>query len=714
MGHQGCGMACHNSMAERAVMAGLQTAAAEYGRFALESRDITATIERAVDLAAQALDAPMAALVRVVGPGQAQVLCGRGGLRPATGEELDVPAQLTASTTQPQVIRDWRIGDIAQPLSPASRLGGVRSSLTVGVPLERRPCALTVMDTVAGRFRDTEADFVQSVAHLLAAAMARHRIEAAQAAVAAFGGFALQSRTLEATLERAVDLMTQVLDTPFGFLIRAVGSDRFEVLHSRGPLGEAFGGTALVLPELVETLRSTQPVVIGGWPPTGRLAAPQATGVTSLTVGVPLDGELYGLGVTDTDTRQFDDTEADFLQAIAHLVAAAIDRDRIEGRLRATSGELQRALLPAALPVLDGVESQARYVTSGGKRVGGDWYDVLPLPQGGIGLVIGDVQGHDNAAAAVMGQVRNVLRAHVAEGWPPAEIIARVNRFVVAHTDLLVTCCYAELRPEDLIVTCVSAGHPVPLVLETDGRLWELPCGTALLLGVDPDQDYVERTSLLRPGCCLLMVTDGLVDEFEGAIHTGFDTFATAAREVAGQPIQALADRLVAWPAGAAPLRDDAALLAVRLTAATGPDVRDVHRVFVPSPSASLAARRFVADVLAAWDLADLRDSAVLAVSELVTNTVMHTTSSARLTLRRQGPRGVWIGVHDTNDRIPPRRVPATDLTAPEPADGMDLVLAPGGRGLTIVDQLADRWGVTPTVTPGGKTVWLTLTTARS
>src|SRR5512134_440806 len=83
--HQGCGMACHNSTAERTVMAGLQTAAAEYGRFALESRDITATIERAVDLAAQALGAPMAALIRVVGPGQAQVLCGRGGLRPATG-----------------------------------------------------------------------------------------------------------------------------------------------------------------------------------------------------------------------------------------------------------------------------------------------------------------------------------------------------------------------------------------------------------------------------------------------------------------------------------------------------------------------------------------------------------------------------------------------------------------------------------------------------
>jgi serine phosphatase RsbU (regulator of sigma subunit)/anti-sigma regulatory factor (Ser/Thr protein kinase) len=696
------------SSAAKADAAGLQTAAAEYGRFALESRDIAVTIERAVDLVAQALNASTAALIRLVRAGKAEVICGWGGLLQATGTEFELPAPLAPATwtTPPEAVRDWRaFGAMAPP--SASWLAGVRSSLTVGVPLERRPCGLIVMGTAVDQFGDLEVDFVRSVAHLLAAAMARHRVEVAQAAVAAFGEFALRSPTLDATLERAVDVVAEGLDTPFGFLIRAVGNGRVEVLHGRGPLGEAFGGEADASAELAERLRSTQPVVSGAWLPAeglARLPGHQTTSAASLTVGVPLDGEQYRLGVTDTDTRQFGDTEADFLQAIAHLVAAAMNRDRAERRLRDMSGELQRALLPAALPVLDRVESRARYVTSGGDRVGGDWYDVLPLPHGGIGLVMGDVEGHDSAAAAVMGQVRNVLRAHVAEGQTPAEILARVNRFVVAHTDLLVTCCYAELRPEDLTLTCVSAGHPVPMVLDPDGSLRKLPVEPGLLLGVNTDHDYVERTSLLPAGCDLLMATDGLIDEFKGAIHVGFDAFAAVARAVAGQPIEVLADRLVARPEGAAPLRDDAALLVVRLTGGGGTDASAVHRRFAPSPSASPAARRFVADVLAGWDLADLRDSATLATSELVTNAVMHTTSSARLTLRRQGRAGVWIGVHDTNDRIPVRRVSQVMDTA-DP----DRILAPGGRGLAIIEQIADRWGISPTPETGGKTVWLVL-----
>jgi hypothetical protein len=121
-----------------------------------------------VDLVARALDAPAAALIRVVGAGQAEVVHGWGALHRATGPQVDLPAPLatTAWATQPQVIRDWRAGGVVPP-SPAPGLADVRSSLTVGVPLERRPCALTVLDPAVGRFGDLEVDFVQSVAHLL-------------------------------------------------------------------------------------------------------------------------------------------------------------------------------------------------------------------------------------------------------------------------------------------------------------------------------------------------------------------------------------------------------------------------------------------------------------------------------------------------------------------------------------------------------------------
>jgi serine phosphatase RsbU (regulator of sigma subunit)/anti-sigma regulatory factor (Ser/Thr protein kinase) len=725
----------------------LQVAATRFGQYALECRDIMITIRQALGVVSRMLGVPVVMLVRPADGDRAEVIEATGAGREA-GEELIFPAALLTVAEEAGgrlVIGDWLAG-ARLPQPPASRRLGVRSSLLVILPHAGRPCVLLTEDYSPRVFRNAELDAVTAVAGLLAAAVARHRQETAHAAVAAFGQFALESRSAAAILQRAVDLATEILDAPIGFVARipgpaaataviagpeavaaaaaggvlAAGPAHAEVLYGRGPLDEPFDGELEVPPHLLDALRAPGPLLTDWpWPVTG--GGPGAPGLRrgtpGISVGVPAAGRFYRLGVAGTEAGRFPAPEADALQSIARLMAVALERDRADALLRATSKDLQRALLPAALPSVEGLEAVARYVPAGhgeagenstgaaagpgsrGRdRVGGDWYDVLPLPQGGVGLVMGDVEGHDGGAAAVMGQVRNVLRAYAAEGHPPAEVLTRVNRFVAAHTELLVTCCYAELHPQDLTVSCVTAGHPVPWALDRDGTGWSLPAKPFLPLGVDPEENYREHTSVLSPGCCLLLVTDGLVGE-AGAIHPGDAAFRARAGALAREPLECLADALVALPPGGPGPRDDAALLAVRLISGTSPgtapDREAVQRVFTPSPSATPAARRFVADLLTRWGMASLADGAALAVSELVTNAVMHTTSSVRLTLRRW-PAGIWIGVHDTSDRLP---------VLPRPGGELE----PGGRGLTIVDRIADCWGVTATPEPGGKTVWLEL-----
>lgn len=322
-------------------------------------------------------------------------------------------------------------------------------------------------------------------------------------ATAAFGRFALESRHIAATVERAVEIVAHTLGAPIGLL------------------------------------------------PTDDISPAR-------------------LGVVETPPRLLRELESKFVAQVAHLLAAALERDRLETGLRTRARDLQHALLPATLPVVAGVESAARYAPAGGEAVGGDWYDLLPLSSGHVALVMGDVEGHDTAAAAIMGQVRNVLRAYAADGHPPEQIMAKINRFVHRHIDRLVTCCYVDLCPDQRSAISVSAGHAGPLLLTRAGGVREVPITGGLLFGVNDEQSYPATFSRLPPGGCLLLVTDGLVDDLPGAVHSSPHAFAAAAAGRAGQSIEALADSLM-WNPSTPPAiqRDDAALLAVRLTTCT-------------------------------------------------------------------------------------------------------------------------------------------------
>jgi GAF domain-containing protein/anti-sigma regulatory factor (Ser/Thr protein kinase) len=677
-----------------------------FGRFALKSSDVDATIERALEFVGEVLAVPMGVLARVIGPDQAEVVRARGVPGLAVGQRVEIPPHLREEYLARRSFArtDRRAGD--PPVPGGVEPAGVRASMSVGLLVEGEPSRLVVLDVEPRQFTPSEQDFLQAVAHLLSAAIDRSRSELAQQTVAAFGRFALQSRDMTATIVRAVEVVAEVLDVPIVMVARPSGPGRYVMVHVHGSMGVAPGTELEVPSDLMAAIEDlTAPLAIDDWQSETRFSpvpAFRAVGVrSSLSVGVPVSRRAWRLVAVDTRPRRFRCFEVDVLQPIGNLLATALERQRAETLVRDSNRQLQQALLPGDLPTLPGITATARYVPAGGDLVGGDWYDVLPLPHGGIGLVMGDVEGHDSTAAAMMGQIRTVLRAYAADGHTPAEILGELNRFVHGHMQRLVTCCYAELHPEQRTITYASAGHPTPLILEPGRELTALPAAPGLILGVNAEQDYGECTRMLPHARLILMVTDGLVDDLPGAIHDALASLAAAAGRNACEPLETLADRLAACPDDGRDQRDDAALLAVELVTAAPPSCEGVHRIFANRPVVTRTARSYVADVLTAWGLPGVRETATLVVSELVTNAIMHTTGPIQVALRRAGPERIRLTVRDESDLpLRPHRRPAVKAAG---------TLEPGGRGLIIVQHVADRWGIDLTPDGVGKAVWVEL-----
>ena len=195
-----------------------------------------------------------------------------------------------------------------------------------------------------------------------------------------------------------------------------------------------------------------------------------------------------------------------------------------EAEQRSAAELLQRSLLPTELPDIPGVALAGRTVPGnlGQQVVGGDWYDVLTLPSGEVCLVVGDVVGHDLPAAALMGQVRNALRAYALEDPSPTTILGRVNRAAcLLDAADLTTCICVVLDPETMTVRWASAGHPPPLALSAAGRGRLLDGEPGPPLGVDPGARYQAYETRLRPGQTLLLYTDGLVERRGATIDDG-------------------------------------------------------------------------------------------------------------------------------------------------------------------------------------------------
>jgi anti-sigma regulatory factor (Ser/Thr protein kinase) len=310
-------------------------------------------------------------------------------------------------------------------------------------------------------------------------------------------------------------------------------------------------------------------------------------------------------------------------------------------------------------------------------------------------VVIGDVAGHSTSAAATMGQIRNAIRAYALEGHSPTGVIGRVNRLVTQlDPTALATCCYLELHLDEGTATGVLAGHPPP-ILRAGEQVTPLDLRIGVPLGASPRVEYVDTTVLLPARSSLLLFTDGLVEDRRYPFEEGM---ADLCRVVAGAPTcdpDALADWVLSadvWPHART---DDVALLAITLEGPEGTGPAAALRHFPGDASSAPSARRFAGDLLAAWGLSAVADTARLLLGEVITNAVQHTVGDVRVGLSFDGER-LRVEVTDSSDRPP-------DLRAAEPE-------AESGRGLFIVQTLADRWGH-ETVEPGGKTVWFELRT---
>ncbi|MFJ8079155.1 SpoIIE family protein phosphatase [Streptomyces sp. NPDC096205] len=403
---------------------------------------------------------------------------------------------------------------------------------------------------------------------------------------------------------------------------------------------------------------------------------------------LPAGNRMAGACLIGWDSpHDFGADERALLTASAGLTGQALMRARAFDAEHELVGMLQRQLLPRRLPKLPGAEAVARYLpTTAGLEVGGDWYDVIPLPDNHVALVIGDVQGHSAAAATLMGQMRTALRAYAAEGHPPDVVVAHANRLLVdLETDLFVTCCYVDVDLEEGSAWSVRAGHLPPVLRHPDGRTEIAEAEGGLPLGVERQADFPMSPLRLQPGTVIALTTDGLVESTEADIDAGMARFAADLTATDPAHLGLVADALL----GNAHRSDDVALLLMRYDGMAVRPLRESWTVW-RVPEAVRHARRFTRRTLRAWGVADQADAVLLIVSELVTNALVHTEGQVRLDLTLINSR-LRIAVADASPRTP---VKPTSI-------GWE---ATGGRGLLLVEAMSAVWGTLPV--SGGKQVW--------
>jgi serine phosphatase RsbU (regulator of sigma subunit)/anti-sigma regulatory factor (Ser/Thr protein kinase) len=407
---------------------------------------------------------------------------------------------------------------------------------------------------------------------------------------------------------------------------------------------------------------------------------------------------IGGLALFYREPREFPAADRELYEALAAIVAQSLQRATLFDREREFATGLQASMLPRDIPRFTGTDIAVRYhAASSGREVGGDWYDVVALPQNRVGLVVGDVQGHDTHAAAVMGQLRIALRAYAAEGHQPSTVLARASRFLAElDTERFATCAYAEMELASGTVRVARAGHLGPLVRHTDGRTgWPhvrggLPLGLATAVDL---HEFPETRLDLVPGETLVFCTDGLVEERGLDITIGMEALSEAVRD-GPDGVEELADHLAGnlWERWGS--QDDVALLILRRD--PDPGSRRAPRmhsyVHQADPEGLADARGALRQTLAGWHMADLADDVELAAGELLVNVLLHTEGGAVLTLEvlPTPARRVRLTVQDRSSVWPNRRNPGEAATS--------------GRGLLMIEALSARWGVEPR--GDGKAVW--------
>ncbi|MFE7775039.1 SpoIIE family protein phosphatase [Streptomyces sp. NPDC057445] len=423
-------------------------------------------------------------------------------------------------------------------------------------------------------------------------------------------------------------------------------------------------------------------------------------GIRSL-ITVPLRARGVVLGMANfwrtRNQPYFDEDDASFAEELAARAAVAIDNARRFTREHAMAVTLQRSLLPRDLPEQDALDVAWRYLPAQA-GVGGDWFDVIPLPGFRVALVVGDVVGHGMHAAATMGRLRTAVLNFSSLDLPPADLLARLDDLVIRidadqkaeeHDGAPVTgatCLYAVYDPVGGRCTLAHAGHlPPALVDPVLGVTFpELPVSPPLGIGGHP---FDETELDLAEDSRLVLFTDGLVEDRRRDVDEGLDLLRAAVAPPGLTPEETCRAVTDAMPLGQS--SDDIALLVARTRrlpadrVAVWDVLQDVSEV---SRLRAEATRK-----LAEWDLQEASFVTELVLSELLTNAVRYGTDPVRVRLLYG--HTLVCEVSDGSSTSPHlRRAATTDE---------------GGRGLFLVAQFAQRWGTR--YVSGGKIIWAEL-----
>jgi integral membrane sensor domain MASE1/anti-sigma regulatory factor (Ser/Thr protein kinase) len=385
---------------------------------------------------------------------------------------------------------------------------------------------------------------------------------------------------------------------------------------------------------------------------------------------------------------------------ITALVLAAVitERRRVEDTVEYIADTLQESLLPTHLPEIPGIQAAAEFRPAGEPHVvGGDFYDLFQGDDGSWAVVVGDVCGKGASAAAVTGLARYTLRAAAMHESRPSRVLDVLNDALLRQRSPseFCTAAFARLEPNGAYAraTVSSGGHPLPLVLRSDGAV-ETIGSHGTLLGVLENPRLSDSTVELRAGDTLVLYTDGLMDAYAPERIVRHADLTAALAALAGRSAPEIAREVARTLLGGGERepRDDIALLVLGIPAPTAAPEKEVVVRLPGQPGAVPSARRAVGELEPGLEHAVFANLRLL-VSELVTNSVRHAhaPASASLELRARVFRDhVRVEVGDDGHGFDPsEQVPNRDTAS--------------GWGLYLVDQLADRWGVANT---HGTNVW--------
>lgn len=407
-------------------------------------------------------------------------------------------------------------------------------------------------------------------------------------------------------------------------------------------------------------------------------------GIRSM-LGVPLIVESELIGVLHVGTltpRQFGQRDLAVLQLAAARAAPGIERARLFSALEhehRVAMLLQRSLLPRALPEAVGIKVAARYLPAR-DEVGGDWYDVIELPRGLVGLAIGDVVGHGVRAAALMGQLRTALHAYAEEGHGPSLTLELVDRFVQSMGEYaMATASYAIFDPETSRLRIATAGHPPPIVISERGGARVLDVAPGAPLGGFPYGTCPEQEFSLETGDIAVLYTDGLVERRGVPLTESIEKLASALGRA--RTAERACRTAIAEMVPEEGLADDVAIVAMQST-----KIPEELRLDLPAePGVLSGTRRLLRRWLRERGAEEpLLSELALAANEACANAIEHAyapgAASFHLHARIEGKEDldtatVVISVIDDGHWRPPR--------------GENR-----GRGLTIIETAVDDFEV--------------------